>query len=323
MNVLYIRSGYKGIYTYFDRWIEEGFLQSSVRFFSVSELQADTIRSIQVFKPDFAFMMAGDRIPSEWLTWLKTEQIPVYVWLTEDPFYFDVSLKIAPLADAVLTIDLNALDAYRQMGLRHVYYVPIPVNQRLFKKQAADASLHSNLLLIGYPYPNRVELVKEAAKLPYTLRLIGKGWRKHLPKKIVKQQNVLITDEWIEPEHAAVYYNSADLILNPHRSYRFALNQNERGIQNISLNTRSLDIAACQAFQLTDLPPAPPFSSFVSYSGFTDFKEKTNFYMAHPDERKQIAAHNYQETVPAYTYDQLPAVLTGIRSRLSHETFFT
>ncbi|KXZ18120.1 hypothetical protein AXI59_16970 [Bacillus nakamurai] len=317
MNVLYILSGYKGIYTYYDRCIEEGFLQSSIHLFSVSELHADSIRSIRAFKPDFAFMMAGDRIPTEWLAWLRAERIPIYVWLTEDPFYFDVSVKIAPLADAVLTIDQNALDVYRQMGLQHVYYVPIPVNQRIFKKQAADASLHVNLLLIGYPYPNRVKLVKEAAKLPYTLRLIGKGWRKHLPKKIAKQQNVIITDEWIEPEPAAKFYNSADLVLNPHRSYRFALNKNERGIQNISLNTRSLDIAACEAFQLTDLPAVPPFSSFVSYISLTEFKEKTVYYMTHPHDRKQIAALNYQETVPAYTYDQLPAVLAAIRSKLS------
>ena len=48
-------------------------------------------------------------------------------------FYFDVSMTIAPLADAVLTIEQNALDAYRQMGLQHVYYVPIPVNQRLLR----------------------------------------------------------------------------------------------------------------------------------------------------------------------------------------------
>lgn len=315
MKVLYIRSGYKGIYTYFDRWIEEGFLQSSVRFFSVSELQEDSIRSIRAFKPDISLMMAGDRIPSEWLQWLRTEQIPVYLWLTEDPFYFDVSKTIAPLADAVLTIEQNALDAYRQMGLQHVYYVPIPVNQRLFTKQAADASLHTNLLLIGYPYPNRVELVKAAAKLPYTLRIIGKGWRRHLPKKIARQQNVLIMDEWIEPEHAALHYNSADVVLNPHRSYRFALNQNRSGIRNISLNTRSFDIAACQAFQLTDLCPAPPFSSFVSYSGLADFAEKIHFYMTNPREREQIAALNYQETVPAYTYDRIPAVLTAIRSK--------
>lgn len=122
-------------------------------------------------------------------------------------------------------------------------------------------------------------------------------------------------DEWIEPELAALYYNSAEVVLNPHRSYRFALNQNGRCIENTSLNTRSLDIAACQAFQLTDLSPAPPFSSFVSYSGFADFADKIHFYMTNPGERKQIAALNYQETVPAYTYDRLPAVLTAIRTK--------
>lgn len=86
MNVLYIRSGYKGIYSYFDRWIEEGFLHSPMRLLSSLDLDAQSARSIKSFQPDFAVIMVGDRVPSEWLTWLKIEGIPVYVWLTEDPF---------------------------------------------------------------------------------------------------------------------------------------------------------------------------------------------------------------------------------------------
>ncbi len=84
-------------------------------------------------------------------------------------------------------------------------------------------------------------------------------------------------DEWIAPERAALYYNSADVVLNPHRSYRFALNQNGRGIENISLNTRSLDIAACQAFQLTDLSPAPRFHPLFLTAGLRILRIKSIF----------------------------------------------
>ena len=134
---------------------------------------------------------------------------------------------------------------------------------------------------------------------------------------------MLVMDEWIEPEHAALYYNSADVVLNPHRSYRFALNQNGRGIENTSLNTRSLDIAACQAFQLTDLSPAPPFSSFVSYSGFADFADKIHFYMTNPGERKQIAALNYQRQYRRTRMTGCRLCLRLSVPRLSHETLFT
>ncbi|MEC1901783.1 CgeB family protein [Bacillus atrophaeus] len=312
MNVLYIRSGYKGIYSYFDRWIEEGFLHSPIRLLSSLDLDAQSARSIKSFQPDFAVIMVGDRVPSEWLTWLKIEGIPVYVWLTEDPFYTDISLQVIPHADVILTIDQNSADVYRELGCPHVYYMPIPTNQRLFKKLNTETSCHSNLLLIGYPYPNRVQLIKETANLPFTIRLIGKEWRKYLHKKTIKQSNVDIIDQWISPEKAVHYYNSADIVINPHRPYHFAFNKNQKSIQNISLNNRSFDIAACEAFQLVDLPAASPFSSFVSYHGINDFKRKAAYYLEHPEERKKAAALNYKETIPANTFDELPAKLLHI-----------
>ncbi|ARW07154.1 glycosyltransferase family protein [Bacillus atrophaeus] len=278
MNVLYIRSGYKGIYSYFDRWIEEGFLHSPMRLLSSLDLDAQSARSIKSFQPDFAVIMVGDRVPSEWLTWLKIEGIPVYVWLTEDPFYTDISLQVIPHADVILTIDQNSADVYRELGCPHVYYMPIPTNQRLFKKLNTETSCHSNLLLIGYPYPNRVDII----------------------------------DQWISPEKAVHYYNSADIVINPHRPYHFAFNKNQKSIQNISLNNRSFDIAACEAFQLVDLPAASPFSSFVSYHGINDFKRKAAYYLEHPEERKKAAALNYKETIPANTFDELPAKLSHI-----------
>ncbi|MEC3641300.1 glycosyltransferase family protein, partial [Bacillus halotolerans] len=233
----------------------------------------------------------------------------VYVWLTEDPFYIDISLQVIKHADAVLTIDQNAALYYQELGYQHIYYVPIPVNHRLFKKMDTEHSFHSQLLIIGYPYPNRVQLVKEAAYLPYTVRVIGKEWRKYLPKKVLKQPHIDVVSTWVPPEQAVHYYNGADIVINPHRPYHFMFNKNKSRIKNTSFNNRTFDIAACEAFQLVDLPAAHPFSSFISYHSINDFKEKAAFYINHPEERNKAAALNYKETVPAHTFDELPAKL--------------
>ncbi|CAM2142780.1 Protein CgeB [Paraburkholderia tropica] len=285
-------------------------------------MSADTpdtksLSRIETFQPDFALMMVGVHVPHDWLTWLKGKGIPVYVWLTEDPFYIDISLQVIKHADAVLTIDQNAALYYQELGYQHIYYVPIPVNHRLFKKMDTEHSFHSQLLIIGYPYPNRVQLVKEAAFLPYTVRIIGKEWRKYLPKKVLKQPHIDVVSTWVPPEQAVHYYNGADIVINPHRPYHFTFNKNKSRIKNTSFNNRTFDIAACEAFQLVDLPAAHPFSSFISYHSINDFKEKAAFYINHPEERNKAAALNYKETVPAHTFDELPAKLKAIHLALS------
>lgn len=186
MKVLYIQSGYGGIYSYFDRWAEECFQNTHTEYMIADKPEAESLMKIEAFQPDFTLMMVGDRVPHDWLTWLKGKDIPVYVWLTEDPFYMDISLQVIKLADAILTIEQNAALYYQELGYQNVYYVPIPVNHRLFKKMGTEHSYHSNLLIIGYPYPNRVQLMKEAVHLPFTVRVIGKEWGKYLPKKVLK-----------------------------------------------------------------------------------------------------------------------------------------
>lgn len=317
MKVLYIQSGYGGIYSYFDRWAEECFRHAQTEYMSADTPDTKSLSRIETFQPDFALMMVGVHVPHDWLTWLKGKGIPVYVWLTEDPFYIDISLQVIKHADAVLTIDQNAALYYQELGYQHIYYVPIPVNHRLFKKMDTEHSFHSQLLIIGYPYPNRVQLVKEAAFLPYTVRIIGKEWRKYLPKKVLKQPHIDVVSTWVPPEQAVHYYNGADIVINPHRPYHFTFNKNKSRIKNTSFNNRTFDIAACEAFQLVDLPAAHPFSSFISYHSINDFKEKAAFYINHPEERNKAAALNYKETVPAHTFDELPAKLKAIHLALS------
>lgn len=98
MKVLYIQSGYGGIYSYFDRWAEECFQNTHTEYMIADKPEAESLMKIEAFQPDFTLMMVGDRVPHDWLTWLKGKDIPVYVWLTEDPFYMDISLQVIKLA---------------------------------------------------------------------------------------------------------------------------------------------------------------------------------------------------------------------------------
>lgn len=118
MKVLYIQSGYGGIYSYFDRWAEECFQNTHTEYMIADKPEAESLMKIEAFQPDFTLMMVGDRVPHDWLTWLKGKDIPVYVWLTEDPFYMDISLQVIKLADAILTIEQMQLSTIKSSATR-------------------------------------------------------------------------------------------------------------------------------------------------------------------------------------------------------------
>lgn len=154
MKLLYISSGYGGIYRMFDQWIEDSFIDSP---FSCVKVERETLpahmHKIRTFSPDFVFMMIGDHIPTELLHQFKQEKIPVVLWMTEDPFYIDVSAACVSDAQLILTIDEGALSFYKQMGADHAHYFPIPTNTHVFQKKnhhmnRAFMTLHSLATLI-------------------------------------------------------------------------------------------------------------------------------------------------------------------------------
>ncbi|MBO1513353.1 CgeB family protein [Metabacillus bambusae] len=309
MKFLYIKSGYNGIYPFFDQWIEDAAKKKEVLVDSLSPkinpLDLHTI--LLSSKPSFVLIMIGDRIPFSLLNVIKENDIPIVIWFTEDPFYIDISLKVLPFADHILSIDESACKYYQSLGYRNIHHFPLATNKEIFKPLNLKKEI--DLLMIGYPYPNRIHLVEYLLNhTEYSLTLIGEKWRKFLKVNRHKNQRLQLINRWMNPEEVNQFYNQAKIILNPHREFSFRLNKNTHHIKNSSINNRFFDIYASGGFQLINHTVTPPKNcsdgSIFYYENEKDCVKKIHDYMGDHTLRHDIANLAYLSTQSEHTFEK-------------------
>ncbi|MCZ2738454.1 DUF3880 domain-containing protein [Bacillus safensis] len=315
MKLLYISSGYGGIYHMFDQWVEESFIDSPFSCVKIDRESLPTnMHKIRTFSPDFVLMMIGDHVPKDVLHQFKQEKIPIVLWMTEDPFYADVSAACARDAQLILTIDEGILPFYKQLGAENTHYFPIPTNTRVFQKNESPQEMCTyDIALVGYPYPNRIKAIDTLLKQnKWRILVAGKEWHRHLNKSRRQYRDFTLITNWLSPQQMADIYQQTAIVLNPHRPAHFVYNKNKAMIQNMSLNNRAFDIAATGSFQLTDLHPPPTFSSFAFYKDEDDLIKQVEYYGSNAGERKTAALNNYEQAVRWNTFDTMPQRLYEI-----------
>ncbi|WP_254915283.1 DUF3880 domain-containing protein, partial [Bacillus thuringiensis] len=186
MKLLYITSGYSKIYQYLDQSIQGTLIDQNFEWLAIqpSELiqQLDFITT--TFHPDIVFTLLGNHLPQKAIQYFKKWNIKLAVWLTEDPFYIDTSLLLLNNFDFIFTIDSEALKYYTALGYTNVYHLPLATNIDVFKPSLKNIKYKSEVLFIGYPYPNRVKLIHFLLEnTPYHYTIIGRHWRNKLLKK--------------------------------------------------------------------------------------------------------------------------------------------
>ena len=295
MKLLYIPSGYSRIYDYLDQSMKAELSNTPYKWIHFHPLEnIEKLKTIvATFQPQLALIILGDYLSVPAIQYLKDNGIKLAVWMTEDPFYIDKTIQIIHRFDYIFTIDNGALKHYQSIH-PNTYHLPLGTNDTIFKPLPIDNVYKSDLLLVGYPYPTRVNLIHFLLEhTKYQITLIGKGWYNRIQKRWRYNPRVMIKDTWIEPQKVAYYYNGASIVLNPHRTYNFQLNQNTRGIINESMNNRTLDIAACGTFQLIE--EKPDLRSFftdeemISYRDYEDCLHKVVIYMDDKKQRDSIA----------------------------------
>lgn len=158
----------------------------------------------------------------------------------------------------------------------------------LSKEERAD--LAADVVYLGYAYPNRIAMME--ALLEFDVRLWGIGW---------DASTTLRPRFRAEPVHGLKkirVYNAAAVTLNlqsPH-------------YQLDGITCRPFEVAACGGFCLTEARPDletffRPGQEMVTFTGLADLKSKLAHYLAHPDERREIAARARERALREHTYD--------------------
>ncbi|MFA9556912.1 glycosyltransferase [Evansella sp. AB-rgal1] len=307
MKILYISSGYGQIYQSFDLSITKALKQSGNEVKPISPFETDRIiKIIDSFQPDVALILIGFKLPIQIVQLLRSKGVILVVWMTEDPYFIDHSLKLIHHYDYVFSIDLAALHVYKEAGHNHAYHLPLGTDTDIFYPTPCIKDFESDLCLVGYPYPNRLRMIKLLLKeTDYSIHLVGSQWKKQFFK--TQHPKLSIHPHWITPQNVNFIYNSAKINLNTHRPFNLKQNKNKKGIMPLSINNRTFDIASCRSFQLIECKEdlSQHFNigkEIICFTSMNDLVDKINYYITHENKREDIAKEGQNKVKSQHTF---------------------
>lgn len=264
---------------------------------------------------DVLICMAQAPASGRVLNELRKRGIITVLWFVEDYQRFLYWKDIARNFDFVFTIQKGeCLNAIRQAGAGDVHYLPTgcdpDVHRPMQLSQEESLRWGSAVSFVGAGYHNRQQTFAFLCDLPF--KIWGTEWPTCRPfDKLVQEQG-----RRLKPEEYVKIFNASQININLHSS-------TERDGVDISgdfINPRTFELAACGAFQLVDnrtlLPEVfEPGRDLVTFTDVQDLRNKIEYYLAHPDERKEIAANGRKRALAQHTYyDRIKEMLSIIYS---------
>jgi spore maturation protein CgeB len=259
------------------------------------------IARFQVDPPDMVFALAQAPLDMETLAALGRMGIARAFWFCEDahvlPYWkhfctaYDVFFHLQP---DVLSEPLHAAGAYGaplQLGFDPELHRPLVLSDAERARYACDLSS------IGAGYHNRRQFLPGLADLG--LRLYGTSWPAVSPfLEMSPEFNV-----WQSSETSNLIFNASRINLNLHSSPWV------EGVNPVGdyVNPRTFELAGARAFQLvderSDLPRFfEPGREIATFRDLDECRSKIAYYLAHEDERVEMAAAAQRRALAEHTY---------------------
>jgi spore maturation protein CgeB len=256
------------------------------------------------FKPQLVFALAQAPLDIAAVSALRARGILTAFWFVENYRLFHYWRQTAPAYDFFFTIQKGTfLQELEALGVSHCRYVPTgcdPVMHRPLELSVSErAQYGSDVSFAGAAYPNRVATFE--ALIDFNFKLWGLFWESSplLQPLIQKAGRPFTTEEMLKVFSASAIslnlhsYNDSACI-DPYADF---------------FNPRLFELAACEAFQLTDERPGLEEMfvvgrEIVTFKDPADLRRKVAFYLAHPDERKEIAHRARERALRDHTYDR-------------------
>ena len=241
----------------------------------------------------------------------------VAVYLTECPYMVNEQEEIASWSDAVFVNDKGSLAQYQGVN-PHTFYLPHSYNPLVHFPRPVGEEYRSDVLFIGTMYPERVALLSQVDWTGIHLRLMG-YWPEEDPHSPIYP---FWKDGAVPNRETAKYYCGAKIVLNMHRRslarqsgpYQLKLSgEVEPGLAK-SVNPRCFEVPACGSFLLTDYREELEELFVIGrdievFDGPEDLERKVRHYLAHEEERLQVAFNGWTAVRPYSFIDRAREVL--------------
>jgi spore maturation protein CgeB len=251
--------------------------------------------------PDLVFALAQAPLDGETLAALGRRGIVRAFWFCEDAYVLPYWKELCSAYDVFFHLQPDVLaEPLRSVGVRGA---PLPlgfdpsVHRPLALDLAEQQRYGCSLSFVGGGYHNRRQFLPGLADLG--LRLYGTAWPAVSPfREMSPEFNV-----WQSEEASNRIFNASKINLNLHSS-PWVDGVNPAGDY---VNPRTYELAGARAFQLVDRRRELPqfFAVDREVATFRDLAEcrrKIAYYLAHEDERREIAEQSQRRALAAHTY---------------------
>jgi len=287
-------------------------------------MNAQLIKMVEDTKPDLLFcFLFTEELKKETIGHItKKTSTKTFNWFADDHWRLPVYSRFwAPLFTLVGTTDSKAPARYAKYGIKNVIKTQWGVNTKLYHP-AGQKEGGLDITFVGLNYSVREKYIKflKNAGLPVTA--FGSGWETgRIPK-----------------ERTSIIWGSSKINLNFSESYAYGpkfwlrsaarlfikkeLGHYKSDVANVYGNARSalmmrhpqiksrvFEIPACGGFLITgDADNLRDYfengKEIVIFKDQKDLAEKCRYYLAHKQERENIARAGYERTVKEHTYEQ-------------------
>lgn len=307
LKILYVGSGKGFPYAPIDEAISATLrtLVSELFVYEQGQTLSDLVTEL---RPNLVLVLDGMEMPTEQIDAVRAKGIPTAVWLTDDPYYTDITVSLAAHYDYVFTLERNCVELYRAAGCARVHYLPFAAYTEHYRPTLTRSQVRRNISFIGSAYWNRVQFLQPIIGdlMAHGLMINGIWWDR-LPEYGQYPDRIEL-GKWMGPTETAEVYSGTKIILNLHRSpFEETVNNNTAGIQAVSPNPRTFEISACGTLQLVDARDDlalfyTPGKEIEVFSSPEELLQKIQFYLTHEQERREIALRALERTYRDHTY---------------------
>ncbi|MFA5336253.1 MAG: glycosyltransferase [Candidatus Omnitrophota bacterium] len=261
---------------------------------------------IEKFRPDIILIIKGETVFPETLKKIKEKwNIPCVSYMWDCPFFSysagsaDIYRKSnfekgMHLYDHVFVYDPYYVEELKKRGLTGLSYLPLATDMRQYRNvEVSDdekKELGYDIAFVGSPFPNRIEVLDSLRD--FRLGVFGDGWRETFKNRTVPPYY----KGTATGEKVLKIYSSAKIVLNIHDPEA-----------RLSVNTRTFDIPACGAFELSDYRPEieklfRPGEDMVCYRDIPELLKLAGHYLENPSERQRIAMNGQKKVASEHTW---------------------
>jgi spore maturation protein CgeB len=252
------------------------------------------VSAVQQFQPDLVFIFSIQLISPETIERIKAESDAVVIgWFMDAVSNFERGYFMLADYDALFFVDPYIVRTLRsKLGNERVHLLPIccdPLLHRTVSLTPQEQREYGcDLTIAGNLYAYRICLLDQFQD--YDLKIWGRQhrWLRH--PLCAKQTGRVVLG--LEKSKAM---RAAKIVLN---------NNHYANIEGI--NKRTFEMAGCGAFQLTDAPGIAaafvPGREIITFDSKQDLKDKVDYYLAHPEERAEIAERAQRRAHAEHTF---------------------